>query len=82
MSTQAGSSSLKSTPIDFGNHVDLSNLKGRSALVTGAARGIGLACATRLAEAGAIVTISDVRVEAGQAAVRELTSKGLRVQFA
>lgn len=50
-------------------------------LITGAARGIGLACATKLAEAGATVTISDVRCEVGEAAAHNLTSKGLRVQF-
>ncbi|KAJ8116182.1 hypothetical protein OPT61_g2331 [Boeremia exigua] len=81
MSAQAGTSSLKSTPLDFNKSPDLSSLSGRSVLVTGAARGIGLACATKLAENGAIVTISDVRVEAGEAAAQDLTSKGLRVQF-
>ncbi|XPS80235.1 5'-hydroxyaverantin dehydrogenase [Ascochyta lentis] len=72
---------FKSTPLDFSQSPDLSNLKGRSVLITGAARGIGLACATQLAEAGAIVTISDIRSGAGEAAARELTSKHLRVQF-
>ncbi|KAH6625910.1 hypothetical protein C7974DRAFT_377354 [Boeremia exigua] len=59
----------------------MSSLDGRSVLITGSARGIGLACATKLAEAGAIVTISDVRAETGEAAARELTSRGFRVQF-
>lgn len=36
------------------------NLAGRKALVTGGASGIGLACATRLASAGAQVTIVDI----------------------
>jgi 5'-hydroxyaverantin dehydrogenase len=70
-----------STPFDFSQVPDLSTVKDRSVVITGAARGIGLACATRLAEACAVVTISDVRSEAGDAAARELTSKGLRVQF-
>ena len=35
------------------------NLTGRRALVTGGASGIGLACARRLASAGAAVTIAD-----------------------
>lgn len=81
MSTPVESSPLKSAPLDFGQAPDLSSLKGRSVLITGSARGIGLACATKLAEAGALVTISDVRVETGEAAAQELTSKGLSVQF-
>lgn len=39
------------------------DLSGRSALVTGGASGIGLACARRLACAGAKVTLADVDVE-------------------
>lgn len=81
MSTTNNGPPLTSVPFDFSRTPDLSKLQGRSALVTGSARGIGLACATKLAEAGALVTISDVRPEAGEAAVRELTSRGLRVQF-
>lgn len=61
--------------------LDVSSLKGRSVLVTGGAAGIGLACATKIAEAGALVTISDLQEAAGQAAAQELTSKGLQVQF-
>lgn len=81
MSAPTEGTPLTSVALDFGHTPDLSKLKGRSALVTGSARGIGLACATKLAEAGALVTISDVRSEAGEAAVQELTSRGLRVQF-
>lgn len=44
------------TPLD-----QLSRLDQRVAVVTGAARGFGAAIARRLAEAGAIVTIGDVR---------------------
>ncbi|KAF3008397.1 hypothetical protein E8E13_000839 [Curvularia kusanoi] len=81
MSTEITSSPLRSVPLDFGQAPDLSNLRGRSVLITGSARGIGLACATKLAEAGALVTISDVRNETGEAAAKDLTARGLRVQF-
>lgn len=81
MSAQVETTALKSVPLDFHQTMDLSNLKGRSVLITGAARGIGLACASKLAEAGAAVTISDVQSGAGEAAAQELSSKGLQVQF-
>ncbi|HUD93583.1 SDR family NAD(P)-dependent oxidoreductase [Sphingobium sp.] len=48
-------------------------LDGRRALVTGAGRGIGLACAAALGQAGARVTLaarSDAEIEAGAAAIR------------
>jgi NAD(P)-dependent dehydrogenase (short-subunit alcohol dehydrogenase family) len=41
----------------------MSTLTGRVALVTGGARGIGLAIATRLALEGALVTIADIEPE-------------------
>jgi NAD(P)-dependent dehydrogenase (short-subunit alcohol dehydrogenase family) len=50
-------------------------LTGRVALVTGAARGIGLAIATRLAEAGAETIIHDRDAQAGTAA-RSLSAAG------
>ncbi|GAB5376238.1 MAG: SDR family oxidoreductase [Acuticoccus sp.] len=43
-------------------------LKGEVALVTGAAMGIGLACAEALAARGASVVLADVDAEAGEAA--------------
>ncbi|KAF1828314.1 NAD(P)-binding protein, partial [Decorospora gaudefroyi] len=67
--------------INFGSPLYTSNLKDRSVLLTGAASGIGLACAIKMAEAGAFVTISDVQETAGVAMAQDLSSKGHRVQF-
>lgn len=53
------------------------SLSGRVALVTGAARGIGLAIATRLAEAGAHAIIHDRDVVAADVATAELWARGL-----
>jgi 3-oxoacyl-[acyl-carrier protein] reductase len=47
-------------------------LNGRSALVIGAARGIGAAIAERFVEEGAKVVIADVEVEAGRATAARL----------
>ena len=52
-------------------------LSGRVALVTGAARGIGLAIAARLAEAGAHAIIHDRDVVAADAAIADLRTQGL-----
>ena len=45
-------------------------LKDQVAVITGAARGIGLACAKRFAAEGAKVGLSEVTVRAGGRAVR------------
>jgi NAD(P)-dependent dehydrogenase (short-subunit alcohol dehydrogenase family) len=52
-------------------------LSGRVALVTGAARGIGLAIATRLAEAGAHAIIHDRDAAAARAAAASLQASNL-----
>ena len=49
---------------------------GETAIVTGGAKGFGLAIARRLASEGARVVIADIDVEAGEAAERDLAAVG------
>ncbi|CAA9463673.1 MAG: D-beta-hydroxybutyrate dehydrogenase [uncultured Rubrobacteraceae bacterium] len=57
------------------------DLTGRSALVTGAASGIGRACARRLAAAGATVTILDLNGEAAREAADEIGGEAVQVDL-
>ena len=59
----------------------LIDLRGKTALVTGGAMGIGLGIANRLAEAGANVVIADVNEVVGKAAVKELNNSGAHTDF-
>ena len=54
-------------------------LRDRTAIVTGAARGVGLAVATRMAEAGARVVLADILADPLYMAVETLLSQGCRV---
>jgi len=51
-------------------------LKDQVAVITGAAAGIGLACAKRFAAEGAKVVLSDVAVEKGERAAEEIQAVG------
>jgi 3-oxoacyl-[acyl-carrier protein] reductase len=57
------------------------SLQGRTALVTGAATGIGRACALRLAQAGAFVWVNHLgQADAAGAVVREIVLAGGHAQ--
>jgi NAD(P)-dependent dehydrogenase (short-subunit alcohol dehydrogenase family) len=56
-------------------------LEGKVALVTGAAQGIGLACAAALAREGARVVIADVNAVSGAAGLQSLRDAGAQAAF-
>lgn len=58
-----------------------SRLQGKVAVVTGAASGIGAACARSLAEEGAAVVLSDIDQESGEANAESIRSAGGRAVF-
>jgi 3alpha(or 20beta)-hydroxysteroid dehydrogenase len=57
------------------------DLTGRTALVTGGARGLGAGMAQALSRAGAAVMIGDVLEDAGRETARALSATGARVAF-
>ncbi|WAT19228.1 SDR family NAD(P)-dependent oxidoreductase [Aurantiacibacter sp. MUD11] len=61
--------------------LDQFDITGRSALVTGAASGIGLAYAEVMAEAGAKVTLTDIDAEGVALAADRLTHEGYDVRW-
>jgi len=56
-------------------------LKGKIALITGAAQGLGAAIARRFTEEGASVLVCDVNAEAGEATVRAIAAAGGSAAF-
>lgn len=60
----------------------LFSLKGRTALVTGSSRGLGLAVATGLAQAGASIVLNGVNVERLEESVGSLRADGFTVEGA
>ena len=54
---------------------------GRTALVTGAARGIGAAIAGRLAAGGATVIVADILTDEGRTTAAELRERGYDARF-
>ena len=61
-------------------NAELLNLKGKTAIVTGGAAGIGLGITTRLAAAGARVMIAARTMDVAEKAVADLTAKGYDVK--
>ena len=57
---------------------ELFNLKGKTAIVTGGANGIGKATAKLLAEAGANISIGDFNLEDAQATAKEIEKFGVK----
>jgi NAD(P)-dependent dehydrogenase (short-subunit alcohol dehydrogenase family) len=59
----------------------LDRIKGKAAVVTGAAHGIGRAIAQLFAEEGALVVLTDIDGEAGEAAAAEFRAAGGKAIF-
>ncbi len=56
-------------------------VEGKVIVVTGAAQGIGFACARLLAEEGASVVLCDIKRQEGEAAAERIAGEGGKAQF-
>ncbi len=76
---------MQASDVSSRSIAELVSLEGRAAVVTGGARGIGLAIARRLAEAGADVLIGDVdksgAEEAAETIAREFGHRAIGVEL-
>ena len=61
--------------------LELFSLEGKVAMITGAASGIGLAAAKRLAERGASIALVDINEAKGKDAAEEIKSLGKKARF-
>lgn len=59
----------------------MDRVKGKTCIVTGAALGIGRACAERLADEGAAVALFDLHDAEGEALAETLRGKGARARY-
>jgi 3(or 17)beta-hydroxysteroid dehydrogenase len=59
----------------------MNRMRGKSAIVTGGALGIGRACALKLAEEGAFVTVTDLDAAGGSLVVEEIGGQGGDANF-
>lgn len=58
------------------------NLKGKIAVITGAAQGLGFAIAEQLAQEGAFAWVADLQVDEARSAAQKLHNQGLNADFA
>ena len=59
----------------------MTRLSGKRALITGAARGIGLAFAQRYAREGAQVVLADIDISRAQAAAKQIGSSATAIEM-